>query len=104
MKKLILIFGTFAIICVIISAVADSRADALRQTDNTESTQVQSESYLYEIKSENGKIVVYKEGRLHLRTSTAVNTLPKIDQKELLYGIKVNTKEQMNKVLEQYCS
>lgn len=47
---------------------------------------------------------MYKEDELFLRTSTAVNTLPKKDERELLYGITVYSKDEMNEVLEDYCS
>ncbi len=39
-----------------------------------------------------------------MKTSTAVNTLPKKDQTALLYGIETDSKDEMEKLLSQYCS
>lgn len=104
MKKLIAIFGAFAIICVIVSSFSDN--SYISSTPKPEFTETvgSSSAEVYTIKSENGRIVVYKGDELFLKTSTAVNTLPKKDERELLYGITVNSKEEMNKVLENYCS
>lgn len=104
MKKLILVFGAFAIICVTISATFDN----INPYDKVEaqSQQTKDEAHLesYTIKSENGRVVVYKGDELLMKTSTSVSTLPKKDEKELLYGITVYSKEEMDKLLEQYCS
>lgn len=104
MKKLILIFGAFSIICVIVSSVADMKIQSINEP--TEATVAASEAAdnIYTVKSENGKIVVYKGNTLYLKTSTAISTLPKLDQKELLYGITATSKEEMIKILEAYCS
>ncbi len=104
MKKLIIVFGVFAIICVIITAVAEQRVNSLENnfipTEYTDAT----ESDTYTLKNENGRIVVYRGDELLIKTTTAVSTLPKRDQKELLYGINASTKEEMEKLLESYCS
>ena len=104
MKKLLLIFGTFAIICVIIS----SYAQAYVQVDNVSGQVSESASFsddtVYVVKSENGRIVVYENEELLYRTNTAVNTLPKKDQKTLLYGLSANSKEEVRDILEEYCS
>ncbi|MBQ8860422.1 MAG: hypothetical protein IJ015_03680 [Ruminococcus sp.] len=104
MKKLILIFGTFAIICVAISATFDNI-----NPNSVSDTQIQlSEndaiSDSYTIKSENGRVVVYKGDELLIKTSTSTSTLPKKDEKELLYGITVKTRQEVDRLLEQYCS
>ena len=104
MKKLILIFGVFAIVCVIISAVTQPSA----QTQNQESIQAteatDATAKAYTVKSENGRIVVYENDELLYKTTTAVSTLPKKDQKTLLYGISADTKEEVKLILEQFCS
>ncbi|MBQ6626748.1 MAG: hypothetical protein IIX27_05600 [Ruminococcus sp.] len=103
MKKLILIFGTFAIICVIISSVTQVNSSV--NTEATSQTEKADEKAdIYTIKSENGRIVVYENDTLWQRTSTRVNTLPKIDQKLLLYGISASSKQEVQKILEDYCS
>ena len=103
MKKLILIFGAFAIICVIISFVAEQSVLSLER-EFMPSESVSESDEVYNIKSENGRIVVYRGGELLMRTDTAVNTLPKRDQKQLLYGIVAYSKQEMERVLQDYCS
>ena len=104
MKKLILIFGVFSIICVIVSSVAESRVNSANVTTETVSASENENLDIFTVRSENGKIVVYKGDTMHLKTDTAVSTLPKPDQKILLYGINANSKEELDKILEQYCS
>ncbi len=103
MKKLILIFGAFAIICVIISFVAEQSVLSLER-EFMPSESVSESDEVYDIKSENGRIVVYRGDELLMRTDTAVNTLPKRDQKQLLYGIVAYSKQEMERVLQDYCS
>lgn len=104
MKKLIIIFGVFSIICVIISSVADKKIEDAIIANNTPDSSVSEEIASYTIKSENGRIVVYEGKDLLMKTSTAVNTLPKKDQTALLYGIETDSKDEMEKLLSQYCS
>lgn len=104
MKKLILIFGAFSIICVMITSVAQQRVQSLDSGSEQPTTVSATDTVSYTVKSENGKVVVYKGDELYLRTSTAVNTLPKIDQKTLLYGISVSSKEEVDALLQEYCS
>ncbi len=104
MKKLIVIFGVFAIICVIVTSFSDRSYISHTPKPESQQTTDSQTGEVYTIKSENGRIVVYKEDELFLRTSTAVNTLPKKDERELLYGITVYSKDEMNEVLEDYCS
>ena len=103
LKKLILIFGVFAIVCVIISASLESSAQTqLQEEQIAETTATTASTYI--IKSENGRIVVYENDELLYKTTTAVSTLPKKDQKTLLYGISANTKEEVKLILQQFCS
>ena len=104
MKKLIVIFGAFAIICVIVTSFSDNSYISRTPKPESQQTEESESGEQYTIKSENGRIVVYKGDELFLKTSTAVNTLPKKDERELLYGITVYSKDEMNKVLEDYCS
>ncbi|MDO4748143.1 MAG: hypothetical protein Q4A12_03095 [Eubacteriales bacterium] len=104
MKKLIPIFGAFAIICVIISTLtAQSKTDT-QNVDNTTQATVSQEQKTYMVKSQNGRIVVMCGDELYYRTTTAVSTLPKKDQKILLYGIKAQTLEEVELILRDYCS
>ena len=103
MKKLILIFGVFAIICVIISFVAEQSVLSLER-EFMPSESVRESDEVYNIKSENGRIVVYRGDELLMRTDTAVNTLPKRDQEQLLYGVVAYSTPEMERVLQDYCS
>lgn len=104
MKKLILIFGAFALTFVMISALMDTASLKAQSADVITQTQLEQEQKLYTVKSENGRIVVYYGDELIQKTSTAVNTLPKKDQKTLLYGITANSKEEVELILQDYCS
>lgn len=103
MKKLILIFGTFLIICLIISHIAQVKVESKLDSFETVSVSENGEP-LYLIKSENGRVVVYYGDELVRKTTTAVSTLPKIDQRELLYGITAKSEEEVERILEEYCS
>ena len=102
-KKLILIFGVFAIICVIISVALSTPVESkAEEKKDTHQTQSQTEKYV--VKSLNGKVVLFYGDTLLYRTETSVNTLPKKDARQLLYGISVETREQAERVIEEYCS
>ena len=104
MKKLILIFGAFLIICVVITHVAQEKVESKIHSYESQSVSDESKNEMYVVKSENGRIVVYQGEELLYKTTTATSTLPKIDQKELLYGITANSEEEVERILEEYCS
>lgn len=104
MKKLILIYGAFLIICVIVTHIADQKAQSITHSGEQISNASESVEDLYTIKSENGRIVVYRGNELHYKTQTATSTLPKMDQNELLYGIVAKSEEEVQRILEKYCS
>ena len=104
MKKLILIFGSFAIICVIISYFVGTDVSAKNHDAQAVETQEVTTPAAYTVKSENGRIVVYEQDELFYKTMTMVKTLPIKDQETLLYGIPARSKEEVNRILEQYCS
>ncbi len=103
MKKLILIFGVFSIICVVVSHVSTTAVENAQT-----SAQAQLENSAYEasftVKSLNDRIVVYKGDELYYKTNTSVNTLPKSDRRVLLEGIVVKDEQQLKEVLADYCS
>ena len=102
-KKLILIFGVFAIICVIISVALSTPVES-KAEEKKDTHQTQSQRQKYVVKSLNGKVVLFYGDTLLYRTETSVNTLPKKDARQLLYGISVETREQAERVIEEYCS
>lgn len=103
-KKLILIFGVFAIICVIISVALSTPVESKAEPKAKDTHQTQSQTEKYVVKSLNGKVVLFYGDTLLYRTETSVNTLPKKDARQLLYGISVETREQAERVIEEYCS
>lgn len=61
---------------------------------------------LYTIKEYQGNIAVYMDGvdRPFRITDVDVRTLPQLDQEKLSSGIKVTGAEELNRLLEDYCS
>lgn len=60
----------------------------------------------YTIKEYQGNIAVFMEGvdRPFRITDVDVHTLPKMDQEQLSKGIQVTSTEELNRLLEDYCS
>lgn len=102
MKKLFAIFSVFCIVCVVISAAFDNMHDALESSRKNQ--EIISTEATYLIKSENDKIVVYYGDSLYLKTDTSIRTLPKSDRSKLIEGIAVDTREEVDKILFDYCS
>lgn len=60
----------------------------------------------YELKEYEGTIAIFKAGKNSplKTTSIAVNDLPKTDREMLKTGIKASSEEELNILLEDYCS
>lgn len=60
----------------------------------------------YELKEYEGTIAIFKTGKKSplKTTSIAVNDLPKTDREMLKAGIKASSEEELNILLEDYCS
>lgn len=56
----------------------------------------------YEVKEYNGRIGVFEDNSLLYTVDVYVFTLPKSDQKLLSDGIKADSKEELNEILEEY--
>ena len=102
MKKLFAIFSAFIIICVIISATFDNLQRTLKESSKKQEKPKAESVYL--IKSENDKIVVYYGDSLYLKTDTSIHTLPKKDRGMFINGISLDSKQEVDKVLLEYCS
>lgn len=102
MKKAIIIAATGAILIasVFISAFASS------QNTPEEASVSQSAPNKYVIKSESGRLVVYKYGEdtPFMTTETFSNHLPKSDADRLKQGVEVEGEQSLRKTLEDYCS
>lgn len=60
----------------------------------------------YTIREYQGNIAVFMEGVDHpfRITDVDVHTLPKVDQEQLSQGIQVTSTDELNRLLEDYCS
>lgn len=116
MKKLVTVTGCFLFMCIIITSVILPSMPKTMAKDNIEAdTQsvVQSESETskdesdgYIISEYNGKIAVFKKSSsepLYV-SDVYVSSLPQADTEILKKGIEVNTKKQLNRLIEDYCS
>ena len=101
MKKLVLITGIILITCVCVSSFAGQSATAL-----TEPAPVTEVNEGYVVREYNGCVAVFREGRSNPAriTSTRTDTLPKSDIKKLREGIRVEDRQTLDKILEDYCS
>jgi hypothetical protein len=63
-------------------------------------------SLSYIVKEYNGKIAVFEEGKNKpfKVTDSSVSDLPEYDRKLLEEGIKATTKQELQRILEDYCS
>lgn len=98
MKKLLLITGAILIAYVILTAVMTPAVatPAAVSAEKTESGYLIAES--------EGRIAVYRDGGLVLRTDTKLSDLPKSDAARLREGIEVNSMKELKRLLEDYCS
>ena len=64
------------------------------------------EDYIYELKTENGKLAVffYGEKQPRMVLEVYVQTLPKLDQQQLRAGIPIKNYEELLKRIEDYSS
>ena len=105
MKKIICIAATGVILigCVLVSALSGTK-----QSEQTPAAYAQSSSgeNRYIIKSEYGRLVVYRKGdeTPFMTTETLSGTLPKSDAEKLRQGIEVEGTSNLRKTLEDYCS
>lgn len=111
MKKMILITAALVLIFSAVS-VSFSALSALKESqpsqtslkeEKTENTQ---EKKLFLVKEYKGLVAVFEPGcELPVRiTETSVNTLPKLDVINLSKGIEVEGREELEKLLKDFCS
>ena len=124
-KSYIITFGIILIIFVILminlivlksnsktEQKTETKLSKIEQTENniqtiTTSAKEEDKEEIYIIKDKDGYIAVYiidENGKEILRNTTKIVTryLPDIDKMKLKEGIKVNSKEELNKTLEDY--
>lgn len=99
MKKLIAITGALLTAYVMISASLGGGAGAGAETGD-----LSESSVIYVMREENGRVVVYANDTVYLRTDTQVSSLPKSDRQKLRDGIAVFSEEELKKLVEDICS
>ena len=101
MKKIICIAvtGVILITCVCVNAVATAQSAPAQAA-------VEEQPNKYVIKSEGGRLVVYRFGqdKPFLSTETFAANLPKSDADRLRQGVEVEGERALRKTLEDYCS
>ena len=99
MKKLIAVTGVILIAYVIFSAAVGTARPIL-----PDRSAALAESSVYVMREEEGRVVVYLNGAIFLRTATPVANLPKNDRLKLQKGITVYSEEELKRLVEDYCS
>ena len=103
MKKLVVITGIILISCVCFGSLYTPTAAVYSEPAAT-AAETRPEGYV--IRDFNGKIAVFRSGEdkpLSV-TSTRTATLPKADIKKLKSGILTQSRQELERILEDYCS
>ena len=116
MKKLVTVTGCFLFMCIIITSAIlpsmpktmakdniDADAQSVVQED---SNPPKTDDDTYIISEYNGKIAVFKKSSSEplFVSDVYVSSLPQADKQMLKNGIEVNTKKELNRLIEDYCS
>ena len=116
MKKMIAVTGCFVIFCLVINGIlipslpsvnAENTPPTTQTSYIEESSEALSKSEeFYILKEYNGKIAVYSSNSDKPIEITHASTakLPKSDQEALKDGIKAESKKELNRLLEDFCS
>lgn len=112
MKKLIIITGIAVYSLFAVAMVAKSvnttkpAASVLTETISFETAMETENPYPYLLKSSDGRIAVFdnKSGKIIKKTDTLVSILPEGDREMLEIGIKVKSKKELTRLLEDFCS
>ena len=105
MKRLILITGVLLIAYVVmISALSPSPGAQTAAISASESSGEPESRGVYSLGVLDDRVAVYLDGALYLKTDTVVSSLPKRDQKKLEEGVSFNSKEELLRLVEDYCS
>ena len=106
MKKLIIISSGFVLVCLIVSFGILPNLRHISSADSGSDNKASSHSITYIVKNFNGRIAVFEDESTTPFKITEINikNLPKEDQILLENGIRADSKEQLNSILEDYCS
>lgn len=116
MKKMIAVTGCFVIFCLMINSLLIPSLPSVNAENTPQATQINSAKespesstppeQFYMLKTYNGKLAVYSSDSdtpIEI-TDASVAKLPKSDQQALKEGIKVDTKKELDRLLEDFCS
>ena len=96
MKKLIAITGVILISCVCAGSLwAPSAASALQE---------KTEPGSYKIADSGGHVAVFYADAPLLTTDTLTDSLPRADAKRVREGIPAKSRQEIEKLLEDFCS
>ncbi|MBQ1309040.1 MAG: hypothetical protein II629_00775 [Ruminococcus sp.] len=102
MKKLIAITGVILISCVCAGSLwAPSAASAQPQTAGV---QEKTEPGSYKIADSGGHVAVFYADAPLLTTDTLTDSLPRADAKRVREGIPARSRQEIEKLLEDFCS
>lgn len=116
MKKLVTVTGCFLFMCIIITSVilpsmpktmAKDNIDADTQSVvQNESEVSEDDSDTYIISGYDGKIAVFRKSSTKplFVSDVYISSLPQTDKEMLKNGIEVNTKKELQRLIEDYCS
>ncbi|WP_407386058.1 hypothetical protein [Ruminococcus sp.] len=102
MKKLILISGLILAVYLILMTVIAPQADAPSAVAVKAGEGAVHSGYTVGVSE--GRIAVFRDGELYLRTETTVSSLPRADQLKLEEGIRVDSLKELKKLMQDYCS
>ena len=102
MKKLILITGAILLLYLIVMTSVTPAATSPSAT--VVPTQESTAENGYIIGISEGRVAVFKDGEMMLRTDTQLSDLPKSDRVRLEEGVHIDSLKELKERLEDYCS
>ena len=102
MKKLILITGVILILyLVVVTSVTPAATTPSATVMSTEESDAEN-GYIIGISE--GRVAVFRNGDIVIRTDTQLSDLPKSDRVKLEEGIRIDSLKELKARLQDYCS
>lgn len=102
MKKLIMITGAILILYLVVMTAVTPAATTPSATTVTTEESTADNGYIIGISE--GRVTVFRDGDIAIRTDTQLSDLPKSDRVKLEEGIHVDSLKELKERLEDYCS
>jgi hypothetical protein len=105
-KQYLLIISAFALISILIVVVTSFSTPSEKNIISQKKSSELSLPYLYIIKDYEGKVSVFEKNKKEpiMITDVLVSSLPELDAKEMQKGIFINSKEELDSLIEDYIS